>query len=94
MVIGKEEFGKIFGDNEELNLVDVEYNVNKSLLLVLDYEKGVFAFELTNAYYLANTDAKANKTNTTNSDGVIAPKPFILSSNIILKKMCTIMSFA
>ena len=80
-----------------MNLVDVEYNVNKSLLLVLDYEKGVFAFELINAYHLGNNDGKANKANTTNSEkdnATIVPKPFTLSSNIILKKMCTIMSFA
>jgi hypothetical protein len=30
-----------------MNLVDIAYCKNKSLLLVLDYEKGVVAFERT-----------------------------------------------
>jgi hypothetical protein len=43
--IEKEEFGYIYGRNEEMNLVDMKYSKEKGLLLVLDYDKGVFAFE-------------------------------------------------
>lgn len=32
-----------------MNLVDMKYSKEKGLLLVLDYDKGVFAFE-RNAY--------------------------------------------
>ena len=44
--IVKEEFGYIYGRNEEMNLVDMKYSKEKGLLLVLDYDKGVFAFDI------------------------------------------------
>ena len=44
--IGKEEFGYIYGRNEEMNFVDMKYSKEKGLLLVLDYDKGVFAFDI------------------------------------------------
>jgi hypothetical protein len=38
-----------------MNLVDIAYCKNKSLLLVLDYEKGVVAFEKNNPKNTTNT---------------------------------------
>ncbi len=65
LVLGKEQFGKTYQENEEMNLVDIAYCKNKSLLMVLDYEKGVVAFE---KYVPKNElNAAVNVTNTTNT---------------------------
>ncbi len=61
-----------------MNLVDIKFNKEKSMLIVLDYEKGVFAFDKSEVQMVANEGEPY----------------FVLNPNMILKKQCNLMEFS